>query len=31
MYGTTRASDVHARLKANGTGIKIAIETTDNQ
>ena len=27
----TPASDVHERLKTNGTAIKIARETTDNQ
>ena len=26
----TRASDVHERLKTNGTAIKIARETTNN-
>ena len=28
---TTPASDVHERLKTNGTAIKIAKETTNNQ
>ena len=28
---STPASDVHERLKTNGTAIKIAKETTDNQ
>ena len=28
---TNRASDVHERLKTNGTAIKIARETTNNQ
>ena len=27
---STPASDVHERLKTNGTAIKIARETTDN-
>ena len=28
---TTPASDVHERLKTNGTAMKIAKETTNNQ
>ena len=28
---STRTSDVHERLKTNGTSIKIARETTYNQ
>ena len=28
---STPASDVHERLKTNGTAIKIARETTNNQ
>ena len=28
---TTPASDVHERLKTNGTAIKIAKETTNDQ
>ena len=28
---STAASDVHERLKTNGTVIKIARETTNNQ
>ena len=28
---STPASDVHERLKTNGTAIKIARETTTNQ
>ena len=28
---STPGSDVHERLKTNGTAIKIAKETTDNQ
>ena len=28
---TNPASDVHERLKTNGTAIKIARETTNNQ
>ena len=28
---TTPASDVHERLKTNGTAIKIAKETTNNK
>ena len=28
---TTPASDAHERLKTNGTAIKIAKETTNNQ
>ena len=28
---STHASDVHERLKTNGTAIKIAKETSNNQ